>query len=306
VNFRNWKVKAILQKTLSYIPFGIELNNFLQKNVTKGLVFSDALFNQKFIHFKDHLKFLNEFGNDNYDNVFELGTGWHPIVPIGMYLIGIENIITVDLNHHLTKENLIKTAQHYLAEGFDTNGITFKAKRVEKLQQVIVNAEQLELTNILRLLNINYVVGDFISNNTFNHKISFVCSNNTLEHIYPDLLAGIFERIDSYSKANCIHSHFVDMTDHFAHFDKRINVYNYLKFTDEKWSWIDNSIQPQNRLREIDYKNFFEKRDYKLLDHFNRPGKTEDLKFISKKFEENYSKEELAVTHTHLVYESKS
>ncbi|HRI29701.1 MAG TPA: hypothetical protein PK715_16695, partial [Chitinophagales bacterium] len=39
--------------------------------------------------------------------------------------------------------------------------------------------------------------------------------------------------------------------------------YNFLQFSDQQWQWIDNTIQPQNRLRLADYQQ--------LYNHINLP-----------------------------------
>ena len=80
-----------------------------------------------------------------------------------------------------------------------------------------------------------------------------ICSNNTFEHVYPEVLRGILSEFRRVVKQDGVMSHFIDLSDHFAHLDRSIGIYNFLRFTPRQWRWIDNDIQPQNRLRWADY-----------------------------------------------------
>jgi len=97
-------------------------------------------------------------------------------------------------------------------------------------------------------------------------------------------------------------SHFIDMTDHFAHFDKSINMYNFLQFTDNQWKWIDNSIQPQSRLRIYDYKQIYSDLSIPISDESFREGNLDELKSIhlADKFA-NKPLEDIATSHCHII-----
>lgn len=97
-------------------------------------------------------------------------------------------------------------------------------------------------------------------------------------------------------------SHFIDMSDHFAHFDKSINIYNFLQFSDKQWKWIDNSIQPQSRLRIHDYKKIYADLSIPISEETFREGNLNELKTISlaDKFF-NKPLEEIAKSHCHFI-----
>jgi hypothetical protein len=101
-------------------------------------------------------------------------------------------------------------------------------------------------------------------------------------------------------------SHFVDMSDHFAHFDQAISIYNFLKFSDKQWQLIDNSVQPQNRWRLPDYLKLYDKLNLKILKLNTRKGSPELLSTIkiNRKYKE-ITLEDLAISHCLLVSEQK-
>ena len=132
--------------------------------------------------------------------------------------------------------------------------------------------------------------------------MDLIISNNTLEHIYPDVLIPILEEFIRLIKSGGVQSHFIDMSDHFAHFDKSISIYNFLKFSNRQWKVIDNKIQPQNRLRYDDYIEIYGKIGMPVSKTKFRAGDSESLKSfnISKEFEK-YSIERLAISHCYIT-----
>jgi hypothetical protein len=82
-------------------------------------------------------------------------------------------------------------------------------------------------------------------------------------------------------------SHAIDMSDHFAHFDKSINVFNFLQYSDSLWKMIDNSIQPQNRLRVSDFRALYKKLDIPVTTEKIILGNLNELNAI--KLDDKYS-----------------
>jgi ubiquinone/menaquinone biosynthesis C-methylase UbiE len=135
-----------------------------------------------------------------------------------------------------------------------------------------------------------------------NQEIDLVTSNNTFEHIYEEVLTGILKEFKRIVGPGGVMSHFIDMSDHFAHFDKSITIYNFLKFSDSEWKLIDNSIQPQNRLRINDYRKIYEELGIPITLEKNRESNIRDLESLrlDAKFEK-IPIEDLAVSHSYLV-----
>lgn len=62
-----------------------------------------------------------------------------------------------------------------------------------------------------------------------------------------------------------ISSHIVDLGDHFAHLDRHITPFNFLRYSKRTWRMIDNRIQPQNRLRVPDYRALFSRSGFRAV-----------------------------------------
>ena len=104
-----WIVKALIQKTISFLPYNHSINYLFQKHVTKGVRLTDELFEDKLIHCKNHLQYFSSYATTPATSSLEIGTGWYPIVPIGLYLFGFENIVSVDISDLLTTEAIHQT-----------------------------------------------------------------------------------------------------------------------------------------------------------------------------------------------------
>ena len=97
-------------------------------------------------------------------------------------------------------------------------------------------------------------------------------------------------------------SHFIDMSDHFAHFDSSITIYNFLKFSSKTWGIMDNSIQPQNRLRHRDYLEMYSQSGLPVSHEEIRKGSLEELESVEVHPEfSGYSKPELAISHSYII-----
>jgi ubiquinone/menaquinone biosynthesis C-methylase UbiE len=304
---KKWKQKAIVQKTISYLPFGQNINYFFQKYVTKGENLNDEYFLDRLGHAKEHIHYFQKItGNFFPNSSLEIGTGWYPIVPISLFLVGSEKIYSVDIKMLTSKERILKTLNKFLE--FHNSGklkdyINYSSERFKVITSILENDENYDLDQILQLLKITYIIEDARKLSLADNSIDLVNSNNTFEHIYPELLIPIlkeFKRV--VKKQNGVMSHFIDMSDHFAHFDKTINIYNFLQFSDKQWKWIDNSIQPQSRIRIYDYKKIYEDLNIPTFELTFREGNINELKSVTLDSTfSNKSLQEVAISHCHFV-----
>lgn len=302
-----WILKAIIQKTISFLPYPHRFNYFFQKYVTKGVYLTDEYFYSRIEIAKVHLHaFYNNSEKGKPGSCLELGTGWYPVVPVSFFLSGVQRTYSVDISMHTSAERIFTTIDKF-KEAYEkgTLSTTIPQFDEERYLQLIALRENstIELPELLQSLHIEYLIGDARKLNLPDESIDLVSSNNTFEHIYPDILSGIlkeFQRITHHQHG--IMSHFIDMSDHFAHFDKSITIYNFLKFSDSQWNVIDNSIQPQNRWRIYDYKNLYQQSDIPILHTTVYPGDIEQVRAVNIHAKYRiYPIEEVAVSHCHFI-----
>ncbi len=308
-----WIAKAIIQKSISFLPYSHRINYLFQKHITKGVTLTDALMDDKLIHCASHYKSFkqhHELGKNKTipapNTLLEIGTGWFPIVPIGMYLLGAGKIYTVDLTPLLRTENVRITLAKFLAyekSGQLANFLpNILPERLALLKKIAQQAPQLEYAAILDALHIEPLVADARKLDLPTASMDVIMSNNTFEHIYEGILRAILTSFYRLLKPNGIMSHFVDMSDHFAHLDKSITTYNFLQYSPKKWAFIDNDIQPQNRLRLNHQRQLQVDAGFKILTEINRPG--DEAAFQKIELDAHFADidlKDLLVTHTLLV-----
>jgi hypothetical protein len=303
---RKWMLKAVVQKAISFLPGKHRINYLFQKHVTRGVQLSDDYFDDRLIHLREHLKFFEKYkGPVSGKKTLELGTGWYPVIPIGLFLCGADEILTVDISR-LTDEDRVWTTlrkfHDYHRQGQLESSLPVDPERLQAFCDLVGKSEDYSLEDLFARLKIRYLVADARRLPLQDDSIDLITSNNTFEHVFPDVLAEILLEFKRVAKPGGLMSHFIDMSDHFAHLDPGITIYNFLKYTERQWKWIDNAIQPQNRWRITHYRDLYRRLGIPISEESNRPG---DLKALASvplapPFRD-IAGEELAVSHGYLV-----
>lgn len=303
---KKWVLKAIVQKVISFLPFKHQINFLFQKYVTKGVYLGDQYFEDKLVHFKHHWNAWLQFRKEEVPKeMLELGTGWYPVIPILFYLKGAEKVITLDIAALMDKEKVV-TAVERILDSHQKGELAqyigdIDVQRIQNLEIIKTN-QTLDLSEILEMLHINYLIADARNLDLSNGLLDMIVSNNVFEHIYPDILKDILKEFKRLLKPTGVMSHFIDMTDHFAHLDKTISVYNYLKFSSQQWKWIDNSVQPQSRLRLPQYLTLYKELEIPVNDTINASddlGRLKELK-VDQQFKA-MTLEELGIIHSYVI-----
>jgi hypothetical protein len=305
---KKWMLKAAVQKVISYLPAKERVNYLFQKHVTHAVELTDQHFEWKIGHARDHIAHFKKHGTKSLSEsiAVELGTGWYPIVPISLYLCGIKTVHSFDIYDWMTRESQQTTLLKF--KEWQSNG-RLKAFLPDVLPQrweALMGLLKPETTKEKFCLAIGFMphLQDARKTGLAAGSIDMVCSNNTFEHIHTPVLREIlaeFARICNWQNGGVM-SHFIDMSDHFAHFDASITDYNFLRYSTKQWQRIDNDIQPQNRLRFVDFERMYQDLSIPYLAMGVRPGNVQALQSVLLASEfKSYTLEELAVTHGYLV-----
>ena len=302
-----WIIKAVVQKAISYLPGSGKINYFFQKHVTGGVLLSDEHFELKIGHARDHYNYLMDTSTEQKERtILELGTGWYPVVPILFYITSLGRVISVDIEQWMTRQTqqeTIKKFRHWKESGLldDLHEVIIPG-RWEKLMDVLDKPENYNKEDVDRLIGLTPLVADARNLSLENESVDFICSNNTFEHIPRVILRDILVEFIRVLHPNGMMSHFIDMSDHFAHFDSRIGIYNFLKFSKKTWDILDNTIQPQNRLRYRDYVEMYLQIGLPVSQEEIREGSLQDLEKVKVHPEfANYSEQELAISHAYII-----
>lgn len=279
----SWLFKAAVQGAISLLPGRHQLNSLLQQRVTGSLVLSQAMFDAKVSHCRHHLeRFAQARGSGGPpDAALELGTGWYPIVPVGLALAGAGQVTTLDVSALLDAGRVKRTLELYAA-ALQSGRLASQLPGLDPshARRTIAAARDRGGANAQELLasvGVRALLGDARASGLPAGSIELFVSNNTLEHIAPDALAQILAEFERLSAPGAVMDHFVDISDHYAHFDRSITEFNYLRYPPEVWRFFNNSLQYQNRLRASDYRRLMERAGFTVVAEEPARGAPEQL-----------------------------
>ena len=278
----SWLVKAFAQGTFSLLPASHRWNRLLQKHVSRSLDPASE-FQGKLSQLGRHLAHANKAGcrPENGLRVIELGTGVSPVVPVGLFLSGASVVYTVDLVPLCTREDVCRVLRLFLdhaADGsLDPMLPSFERQRIGSLVAALQTPRHLSAKELLSRLDIRYEIVDGRATGLPDSSIDLLISNNVLEHVSPESIREISDEFWRLAAPGAIMSHFIDMGDHYAHFDKSLSAYNFLKYRSWMWRFANNSLQLQNRLRMSDYARLFTESGWEILSQEQTRGGVEEL-----------------------------
>lgn len=271
---RKWWLKAAVQGTLSVLPYHHRLNRFFQNNITHSIQPDLKTLHSRIRFVPKHIEHYRQYqtGDGLPPVILELGTGWFPIVPLGLFLCGARQIITLDLNPLLTLESLrgiLRTFAKMPEANLRELLPNMLPERYKDLCELAEKPEK-SMDELLTACNIRYVIADARALDLPADSIDYIISNLTFEHIAPDILDAILHEFRRVIAPNGLMSHLIDMSDHYSHFDRSINRYHFLRFSDPVWRWFNNSLHYQSRLRISDYRELHTKNGFTVIAEDNQ------------------------------------
>jgi SAM-dependent methyltransferase len=273
-----WYLKAALQGVLSHVPGGRRGNEFLQAHVTRSLGFSDSFFRRKAGQAARHAAAYRELARVPRDDftALELGTGWYPVVPVGLFLCGAGRVYTVDVRSGLTLERVRRVLTAYAAGAAQgTLGELLPghdATRVETLRAALAGPTA-TAEGLLSRVGVQVVVGDVLRVGFEPGSIDLIVSNNTLEHVPAGVLEAMFGEFHRLLAADGLMSHSIDLSDHYSHFDHGISPYNFLRYSDRRWRWFNGDLGYQNRWRVSDYRDLHARIGFEIAEETSSAGR---------------------------------
>ncbi|MCU0694450.1 MAG: methyltransferase domain-containing protein [Polyangiaceae bacterium] len=254
-----WILKAILQGAFSQLPAPQRWNRFFQQRVTRSLALTDEFFQMKWRVSQRHVEAYRQHRRAGSPAelpvAIELGTGWYPIAAIGLVLNGVGKVVSVDIQDLLHRDRVIAALERCDAL-LDRGAIEpLLPEQRGRLRDALARASGRDAREILALLGIESVVADARKIPLTSGGVDLFVSNNTLEHIPREVIADIFREFGRLAAPGAVMSHHIDLSDHYANFDRSVSVFNFLKYSARTWRWFNSSLHYQNRLRVNDFRD---------------------------------------------------
>ena len=263
---RRWWLKAAAQGAVALVPGASRLERRVRAWAVSELTEDYVL--TKWKHVTTHTRAVAEDPDSPLTGrlVLELGTGWFPIVPIGLALRGAD-VVTVDATPHLHPRQVAQTLVTLLRLVDEGAVVVPEGPRLTAARELAPRASHLPVRHTLGALGVQAAVGDArdLSGLPEAHGADLLVSNNTLEHIPPEVIEGIFAEFHRRGGPGARMSHYIDLADHYAAVDPTINEFHFLTLSPRAWRLANNRLQYQNRLRINHYRDLLTRTGWKLV-----------------------------------------
>ncbi len=304
----HWLIKSAAQRLISVLPASHKWNTLFQKHVTRSLDLTAGRFEVRLDHCRRHLDHLleSEPSCSRGFTVVELGTGWFPVVPVGLFLCGAGDIWTFDIAPLLSADRIKAMLARF--QEYERSG-ALKAilphvvpDRVARLGEISKRAEELSPEALLEELNIHVRVQDAQDTGLPAGTLDLFVSSGVLEYIPRQVLESILTEFKRAGSAHSIQSHYLNLLDQYSYFDASITPFNFLQYSEQRWKYLNSPLTWQNRLRISDYRELFVKCGFAISKELNTSGTSEDLRKIRLAPEfKKYSEADLLVLISWLV-----
>jgi hypothetical protein len=306
----SWLAKAIVQRSIAALPNPHYWNELLQGRLTKSLELTDARFDCNLRNCRNHLEQLRRYGSTARCSfsAFEIGTGWFPVVPIGLFLCGAREVWTWDVAPLLKLDRLKFAIGRFVEFGEMQklhDHLPILPERLAALREVMTlceSSKRLKAAQLLERLGIHYRIGNASRSGLPPQSVDLIVSDVVLEYLSPEELLEILQEFRRIAAPDAVMSHSIDLSDQYAGFDSRITQFNFLRYSDWLWRLLNNPIIPLNRLRASDYRRAFSESRFQIVDETSLRGDPVELARtpLAVRFR-GYSVEDLLVLHTRLI-----
>jgi hypothetical protein len=254
-----WQMKSFVLRALDMLPSGNDnLHYFLQRNITRSLPRPIQQIRKYAADHRRHVEAFRSRGIELSNGLLmSFGAGWDLFENIVFYSYGINRQVVLDIKP-LARIELVDGITAYLSENslegalarpFPTLGSDLKG-------------------SLLRHYGIDYrAPADARAIALAPGSVDMIATTNTLEHIPKDVITSIMKECRRLITPHGVVSMMVDYSDHFAHADPSITVYNFLSIEADKWRHHNVDRHFQNRLRHSDYVRLFEEAAFKIVTH---------------------------------------
>tara|TARA_A100001388_G_C28690481_1_gene461067 strand:+ start:32 stop:964 length:933 start_codon:yes stop_codon:yes gene_type:complete len=264
----NYIVKALLQNTLSILPH--KMGNKIYYLIQKKFGSLKKLNHKKRLFISNKIFELAQNVNCETRNkrFLEIGTGRNILLPLGLWLKGASEVVTVDLNRYFDDKVFIQSLQWIIEnkEIIKKNIPDIDNKRISLIESFIYQSEN-DVYDFLEKINISYIAPCDASKLPYkDNYFDFHISYTVLEHINVNSLFYIFKEAKRVINEKGCLIHLIDYTDHFSHSDPNLSKISFLSYSERKIDFlINNKYMYMNLLRHDDFIDFFEKNLFDII-----------------------------------------
>lgn len=280
-----WRFKSAIQRILSKLPFPYFWYGLLQEHVTRSITVNQSAVERRLHACQRHMQHFDEEREDRSAfTAFEVGTGWIPIIPLGLWLCGAKTVWTFDIAPLISRRRLNRCLGILRAMELEGRLAEIlpqvRRERIEQLLHMSNVHSHLSCKDFLHSLGINLLVGQQEVQRIRNKSIDLVVSHEVLEYVPKRDIDELWQLITQSIHSGSIMSHYIDLRDEYSYFDPSISPLNFLRYSEQEWRWHANPLFPLNRLTLPDYRNLFSHHAFRILHEEARSAPRDALETV--------------------------
>jgi hypothetical protein len=240
----NWRLKCLAFQILEHLPGGRFVYRAAQKYVTGGHLFvvTDA-------YLRLHQFHVAQYRRAHPGRVLEFGGGRHFLSPLLLSNAGATEVLVYDIQRLSSPLQVNHTIRQLRG-------------RVPGDWPEIQDWSELE-----KIYRIRYLApADARNTGLQRSQVDFFCSTSTLEHIPAPDIRLIHTECLRVAAPGAVFSHIIDYADHYYYADASISLFNFYKYSERKWRWLNPPNHFQNRLRHSDYEKMFRELNWQPIE----------------------------------------
>ncbi|MGI4834859.1 MAG: methyltransferase domain-containing protein [Janthinobacterium lividum] len=190
----------------------------------------------------------------------EVGTGWVLGTPLGLWLAGAAEVVTVDLHCYLKEELVLELLAYIGRHAAELPALFPWVPGAELARKAQLLAGCRSLTELWAAVPIRYAAPADATRlpNLPTASVDYHYSTNVLEHVPAATLASLLAEARRVLRPGGHLVHLVDLSDHFAHDDPGRTAVHFLRHGPLTWRLLaGNRFMYQNRLRLPQYQALF-------------------------------------------------
>lgn len=297
-----WQVKAGIQKLVSFAPRSEQVNYLLQR-ANGSFPTSDEQIRLHFGQASKHVAMYEDHtGREAADaSVYEFGAGWDLIGAVSMWMLGSDRQTLVDLEPHVRWELVQHTLERLSLLHEELEHAAARPLRRLDTTPITSHAE------LESRLGISYhAPRDARATGLGAGRYDLITSTFTLEHVPAHDIAAILRECAHLLGPGGVVSSSIDLQDHYSFADPRISIYNFLRYSDRSWRFVNSPLHFQNRLRVRDYLALFGGAGLNVIEADAEHPTDQQRQALDElplydRFRRDYTLDELALKALHVV-----
>ncbi len=261
-----WQFKLMRNSLFALVPFPSLIRKLKRKLIPYPYEINLRTLEQGL----KQLEILKAFGISLGNSVvLELGTGWHPVIPLIFYLAGAKRIILIDKQKLTDKKLLIRVVNNLKKYKQElSNRILIREDDIENRLSITSYSK---IDDIFGQFNMEYLAPfDARKTGLPDGSVAAITSTSVLQYIHPNIITDILLEFNRILADDGVMCHIIDNSDHWEHGDPSISKLNFLKYEENVWKFIGkficiNALDYKNRLRHFEYLALFNKCGFKVI-----------------------------------------